>query len=74
MIESVLAIIGAALSIWESKERTKYQDELISLKNKFYDELKKDPSVRDSAVLDDVLNRLRVLCNSLSTAITGKNP
>lgn len=73
MIDSILKIIGAALSIWESKEKTKYADELKKLKTQYYEELKKEPIFRDSAVLDDVLLRLRILSDSVASAITGTN-
>lgn len=73
MIDSILKIIGSALSIWDSKEKTKYADELKSLKTRYYEEIKKDAADRDSAVLDDILSRLRILCDSISTAIDSAN-
>ena len=37
MIASILAIVGAALSIWASKEKTKYIDEMIAIKKAAFD-------------------------------------
>lgn len=42
MIDSILRILGAGLSIWESKEKTKYIDQMIKLKKDYFDESNKE--------------------------------
>lgn len=66
-------ILASALSIWDSKEKTKYIDEKIRLEKRFYEEYNKDLAIRSDAVLDDVQLQLRILCNNVAAAIGAKN-
>lgn len=73
MISSILGIVEAALSIWASKEKTKYIDELKELKLAYYEELNKPEGVRSDAVLDHLINRLRIITDSIAAGINSKN-
>lgn len=66
-------ILNSALSIWDSKEKTKYIDQKIKLEKKFYEEYNKNLSVRSDAVLDNVQHELRILCSTVSSAIGATN-
>lgn len=75
MVESIFAILSAALGIWNSKEKTKYLDRMMRLKREFYEENNKPEKERDHAVLDNLRFELQLLCEHASAAITGKqNP
>lgn len=74
MAESLIKLLGSALSIWESKEKTKYLDQLIALKREYYAEYNKPLEIRSDAILDDVLLRLRILGDSVCSAIGAANP
>ena len=73
MIDSLFKALAAGLSIWESKEKTKYVDQLMSLKKDYYAEWNKDPAIRSDAVLDDIKLKLRILCDAFSTGVIGKD-
>ncbi|TXG77620.1 hypothetical protein E6Q11_02505 [Candidatus Dojkabacteria bacterium] len=73
MVETVLKILEAGFSIWASKERNKYRDELISLKQEYYDEYNKPFEERDDGKLDRILFRLRCLGDSFATSVGNEN-
>jgi hypothetical protein len=61
--------LRAGLSIWESKEKTKYIDRLIRLERERDEEGKKpDPNM---AVLDDLEFQLVLLSRAFSAAAIG---
>lgn len=66
---SLIKILELSLSIWDRKDKRKYLDELISLKKEFYAEYNKPREIRSNAILDDVRLRLRILCDSVASAI-----
>jgi len=74
MPTAIFKILGSALSIWESKEKTKYQDELIALRTEYYEEYNKPIDKRSDAVLDDIMLKLCILCDSTAAAIGASNP
>jgi hypothetical protein len=59
MIEVLLKVLGAGLSIWESKEKRKYVDAIIRLKGEWYEEFNKPESDRSDATLDRIERELR---------------
>lgn len=79
---AMLNILGSALSIWDSKEKTKYQDKKIKLEEEYRNEYNKPIHIpgesgegkRSDAVLDDIDFRVRLLCDTVGTAIGTKNP
>ena len=71
MVESLIKILETGLSIWDHHEKTKYLDQLIGLKREYYAEFDKGEERRSSAILDDVLGRLRILGDSF-VATAGK--
>lgn len=56
-----LGILGAGLSLWQSKEARKYIDKKLKLEKELYEEDNKDPSERDDAVIDNLKFELRQL-------------
>lgn len=74
MVDSVFKILGSALAIWEHKEKHKYLDQYIALKREYYAEFNKPREERSSAILDDVLLRVRILGDSWVAAAQAKAP
>lgn len=73
MIETIFKCLEAGLSLWDDKEKDKYKDELISLKEQYYAEFNKDPALRSDAVLDNLEFQLRVLVTSFSASVGKPN-
>ena len=83
MIRVVMELAKSALSLWESKEKTKYYDRLIKLEKEWYEEYNKPtmeeaPDLRprewrDNAVLDRLDNELLILGKVISTKIGESN-
>lgn len=72
MLDSALfKALAAGLSIWESKEKTRYIDRLERAKRAFDDEYKKPPSERSDAVLDDCRFELRLVADSFHASTIG---
>lgn len=69
MFESLLTVLGAGLSIWNNKERTKYVDQLMSLKRRYYEEFNKSAEHRSDAILDGIESELRILASAFSTSV-----
>ncbi len=72
MFESLLTVLGAGLSIWNNKERTKYVDQLMSLKRRYYEEYNKSAEYRSDAILDGIQSELYILASAFSTSV-GKS-
>lgn len=72
-VKVILNILDSALSIWKSKEATKYIDEKIRLENEFYEEYNKPLHKRSDAVLDNIIRKLCILCNNTASAIRAEN-
>lgn len=67
--EALLKVLGAGLSIWDSKEKSKYVDRLMRLKKEFYDEYNKPQDSRSDAILDGIEFELRVLSLAFSSSV-----
>lgn len=68
MLEILFKVLGAGLSIWDSKEKTKYTDQLIQLKKDFYEEFNKGPGHRSNAVLDNIERELLILAEVFASS------
>lgn len=71
MMIALIDLIGAALSIWSSKEKTKYTDKYKELCDAYYLEYNKSLDERSDAVLGNLDRELRNLAKSLARAIHG---
>lgn len=67
MVSAILSILGAGLSLWSSKEKTKYQDRYLKLRKRYYEEEKKDRP--DHAVMDNIEFELFELSESFAAAV-----
>jgi len=71
MIQTILQVLSAGLSIWEHKESRKYQDKLIKLEKEIYEEYNKE--IPDNAVLDNLYFELQLLGKAFYSEIGTKN-
>lgn len=75
MFESLAGALHMGLSLWNSKEKRKYLDELTALEREHYEEDKKprdalDPrDARNDALLDDIRFRLCQLQRNLAAEV-----
>ncbi len=70
MFDSVVKALTIALTLWDDKEKTKYQDSLMRLQRDYRDEDNKPDGERDNAVLDNLEFELCILIDSLAS-VTG---
>jgi seryl-tRNA(Sec) selenium transferase len=73
MIPAILEIIAAALQIWEYKEKRKYIDQLLSLKQTWYEEINKPLGERDNALLDNTEWAIKNLATTISLDIKSQD-
>jgi hypothetical protein len=73
MFEALLVVLGAGLSIWEHKEKTKYVNKLMDLKREWYEEYNKPDSIRSTIALDNIEFELRVLSLGFAAEVGTKN-
>lgn len=66
---SILGIVEAALSIWNSKLKHKYIDKVETLKRAYYAEMNKPREEQSDAVLDNLEFELRITAASLAADI-----
>lgn len=71
IISSLIESLKTGLSIWDSKEKTKYLDEIIKLEGKYYEEYNKDRP--DMGLLDNITFRLQLVSSGFSTEVGKKN-
>lgn len=66
MIQSILSLVDAVLSIVEIKMRRKYIDKVEGLRRDWYAEFNKPREERNNAVLDNIELELRLTVASLA--------
>jgi hypothetical protein len=71
MFATILNILQAGLSLWDSKEKTKYVDKLIKLKKDYYVEYNKENP--DHAALDCIEFELLLLGHSFASKVGTKD-
>ena len=73
MITVILQILSAGLSIWASKEKTKYIDELTEIERLYREEENKPRNQQSDAVLDNLEFRLRQLGRNFAASVGKQN-
>lgn len=71
MFGTILNILQAGLSLWESKEKTKYVDSIIKLKRRYYDEYNRENP--DHAELDRIEFQLLIIGHNFATEVRAKD-
>lgn len=72
MFGLVLQVLGAGLTLWDDKEKNKYVDKLLSLKEQYYAEYNKPIDIRSDAILGNLEFELRLLATGFASSI-GKS-
>lgn len=67
-IKVILSLADTGLKLWQQKDARKYIDQLIELKQEYYNEINKPEEDRDHARLDRVEFRLNILCIAFASA------
>jgi hypothetical protein len=67
-----LSVLKEGLTLWNSKESTKYLDRLIKLEMEYYEELNKPLDARSDYKLDSIMLEFTVLAQSF-VMYPGKN-
>lgn len=73
MVETIFSLLSSGLSLWQHKDKTKYADELIDLKKRWYEESNKADADRDDAVLDSIEFQLRILAIGFTADVGSAN-
>lgn len=67
MFNSIVSILSAGLTLWNTKESRKYLERVIELKKAWHEEYnKKNP---DDALLDNIFTELRIIGESFSAQV-----
>lgn len=81
MTETLLAILLAGIQLWTKREdnvpykdKKKYADEILSLKEDWYEEYNKPIKERSDATLDRITFRLRILGDRFAAAVKSSEP
>lgn len=73
MVESVIALLQAGLTLWVDKNKTKYLDKFMSLKRDYYEEINKPQGKRSNARLDNITFELELLGAAFSSSVVQKD-
>lgn len=73
MITAILAIVGSALSIWDSKLKQKYVDKSLQLERDYYKAINAVGDERDNALIDNLEREIEQLAKSLALELRGKS-
>jgi hypothetical protein len=69
MTSALINIMSSALSIWDSKEKNKYNDAFLNLTGELDRALRQE--IVDNGIIDDIENKLENLARVLSTQISA---
>lgn len=69
MIESLLAVLGAGLSLWNHREKTHLMDRFLELRSAWYAEYNKPIDRRSDARLDNIERELRLISTRFAAAV-----
>ncbi len=71
MVLSIIALLEAGLRLWDDKEKTKYVDQIIKIKEQYHAELSKPFDDRDFNVLGTLELRLWDISSAFIAASSG---
>lgn len=70
---TIFAVLEQGLTLWNSKEASKYTDQVLKLKERYYVEYNKPLNIRSDVAMDSICLHLQHLCESFVTAAQSKN-
>lgn len=71
MIETILAIVEAALHIWEDAAAVKYLAQLAAYKQQYYDESNKPWGQQDNALMDTLRFQIKNLADLVAVQMAA---
>lgn len=74
MVAVLFEVLVQGLKLWNSKESTKYLDEVMKLQKEWLDEYQKPREIRSNANLDDIEQQLHIICKQFVNPPGSKNP
>lgn len=72
-VSLLISLMEQTLRLWNTKEARKYQEELISLRESWYEEYNKPESEISDNAIDSIELKLRILTESVIEASGAKN-
>lgn len=69
MFSVIFSLFTAGLNLYAQKDKEKYVDKLLSLKNQYYAEFNKPEGQQDDAVMDNIEFELRTLAAAFASAV-----
>jgi len=72
-ISVILSLADTGLKLWQQKDARKYIDQLIALRQEYYDEINKPQESRDDGHLDRIEFRIKLLCDSFTASVGQQN-
>ena len=66
-------LLGSALKLWETKEKQKYIDEYLSLREQYEKEYNRPDGDRSAAVLDNLEFKLRLIAIAVTAGVGKPN-
>jgi hypothetical protein len=69
----IFGVLEQGLTLWNSKEATKFTEQLIKLKLRWHDEYNKPINIRSDVALDAIELHLSILCKSFIAASKSKD-
>ena len=72
MVSAILAIVGSALSIWDSKLKQKYIDRHIELSRDYFEAINAPEEQRNNALIDTLEFEILLLAKALTVDIGKK--
>lgn len=73
MIEVLFSVLLQGLKLWNTKESTKYLDEVLQLQKDWMDEYNKPRNLRSNANLDDIELRLQLISKQFTSSFGKPN-
>jgi hypothetical protein len=68
MVEVLFSVLLQGLKLWNSKESTKYLDEVLELQKAWQDEYLKPRNLRSNSELDSIELRLELISKNFTAA------
>lgn len=73
MIEVLFGVLLQGLKLWNTKESSKYLDEVLELQRNWLDEYQKPRAQRSNANLDSIEQQLFLISKLFTTSFRGKD-
>ena len=69
----IFAVLEQGLTLWNSKEASKYIEQVIKLKSRYYEEYNKPLNIRSDVAMDSIMLHLKIICESFVHSAQSEN-